>query len=76
MAKTGRPTMTNETGVRNNTVPSLVTTMLQNFDHLNFPYVIWISGSTDNIGTEYLCDPNTGVLYPTGLAFSNFMLTY
>lgn len=75
-AKTGRPLMTNETFARNNTVPSLITSMMQNYDQLDFPYVIWYSGEETQIGGNSLYNLNTGALYPTGLAFSNFNKYY
>jgi len=76
ITRTGKPVMTNETGQRNNTSPTLVTTMLQNFDQLNFPYALWINGG-DSVGeTQPLYNLNTGALYPNGVAFSNFMSIY
>jgi len=75
--RTGKPVMTNETGQRDNTSPSLVTSMLQLYDKLNFPYAIWYSGMPGDIaGAMPLYNTTTGVLQPNGTAFSTFNLTY
>ena len=73
--RTGRPVITNETGQRDNTNPDLVTSMLQLYDHLNFPYVIWFSGEGGR-GAQPLYDLGTGKLYPNGIAFATFMAAY
>lgn len=73
--RTGRPTITNETGQRDNTSPDLVTSMLQEYDQLKFPYMIWYSGEGGR-GAEPLYDINTGALYANGKAFSNYNASY
>jgi hypothetical protein len=75
-ARTGKPVMTNETGQRYNTNPDLVTSMLQEYDRLKFPYVLWYSGETIGGSSKSLYDLNTGALYDNGIAFSNFNGSY
>lgn len=74
-ARTGRPVMTNETTPRNNTNPELVTSILNQYDQLNFPYVIWYSND-GMAGGESLYNLKTGQLYPNGMAFSRFNANY
>lgn len=72
---TGKPIMSNETSVRNNTQPALVTALLQDYVDNNFPYAIW----WDNIdGNKYggipLNDGKTPfALRSTGQAFKDFI---
>jgi hypothetical protein len=70
-ARTGRPIMTNETGQRENTSASLVTSMLKRYDQLNFPYVVWYNGD-GSASAEPLYNLNTGSLYNNGVAFSDY----
>ena len=75
IARTGKQTMTNEIGQRNNTSPDLVNSVQTELDRLKFPYAIWFT--SDGIGyAEPLYDLKTGTLYPNGVAFSNFLETY
>lgn len=74
--RTGKPVMTNETGQRNNTNPSLVTSMLGKYDQLDFPYAIWFSGEDGKAGAMPLYDLGTGILYPNGAAFALFNFNY
>ena len=73
--RTGRIVITNETGQRDNTNPSLVTAMMTEYDRLKFPYVMWYSG-TGVSGAQPLYNMTTGALNPNGQAFSNFMAVY
>lgn len=73
--RTGRTVITNETGQRNNTNPQLVTGMLQEYDQLKFPYMVWFSGD-GNDGAQPLYDLNTGMLFNNGIAFSAYMIRY
>lgn len=75
MTRTGKPVMTNETGQRDNTSPDLVTSVLKEYDYLNFPYALWYSGD-GNSGAKPLHNLTTGALYSNGDAYSNFMATY
>lgn len=74
--RTGKPVMTNETGQRDNMNPNLVTSMLQKYDQVDFPYVIWYSGDQGVAGAKPLYDLKTGILYSNGTSFSNFNKTY
>lgn len=75
IARTGRPVITNETGQRHNNNPDLVTSMLQVYDRLKFPYAIWYSG-TGQGGCRPLHNLTTGALYINGIAYSNFVGSY
>lgn len=75
LARTGKPTMTNETGQRDNTNPFLVTAMLSEYDRLKFPYAIWYSGEGGS-GAQPLYNISSGVLALNGLAFAGFMAAY
>ncbi len=74
IARTGKPVMTNETTPRDNVSPDLVTSVLKEYDRLNFPYAIWFNN--DIGGSKPLYDLNTGALLNTGVAYSNFTGTY
>ncbi|CAN5178386.1 hypothetical protein BH11BAC6_BH11BAC6_08960 [soil metagenome] len=74
--RTGKPTMTNETGQRNNRTPGLVVTMLAEYDRLLFPYAIWFSDEDAQAGATSLYNMTTGVLGTNGLAFAAFMAAY
>jgi hypothetical protein len=75
IARTGIPVMTNETTPRNNTKPELVTSILNQYDQLNFPYVLWYSNDGES-GGEPLYDLKTGELYDNGISFSDFLQDY
>jgi hypothetical protein len=49
--------------------------MLQEYDQLKFPYMVWYS-SQGEAGSVPLYDLNSGVLHPNGTAFSNYNGTY
>jgi hypothetical protein len=75
IARTGKPVITNETGQRHNNNPALVTSMLQVYDRLKFPYAIWYSGTGEG-GCKPLHNLTTGALYLNGIAYSNFLRSY
>lgn len=75
--RTGKTVMTNETGQRDNTSAALVTSMLNLYDKLDFPYAIWYSGIPgDKAGAAGLFNYNTGSLDPNGTAFAAFNAAY
>jgi len=74
-SRTGRPVMTNETGQRNNTSASLVSSMMKKYDQLHFPYVVWYNGD-GTADAEALYNLNTGLLYNNGVAFSNYIANH
>lgn len=71
---TAVPVITNETGIRDNVQPSLVTAMLQEYEDLGFEYCIWFNGE----GSEGAKSLNQQVspysLLPNGEAYRDFML--
>ena len=70
---TGKPAMTNETAQKNLS-PSLVTSMLNEYNKTGIKYVIWYSGDGDNLVIPDSALHNTdGTLRLNGIAFSNFM---
>lgn len=75
LAETGLPTITNETGQRDNVQPVLVTNILTNFDGLNFPYVLWFDGVGAD-GAQPLNDQTFPyALMANGEAFRDFLVT-
>jgi hypothetical protein len=75
---TGKPIMCNETSIRGNKQPALVTALLQDFVDNKYPYVIWWD-NTD--GNQYNDSPlNDGAApfayRPNGLAFQQFMFSH
>lgn len=75
---TGKPIMANETSIRENSQPALVTSFLQDYVDNAYPYVIWWD-NTD--GNSYGDSPlNDGTppfaLRPNGEAFRDFMKAY
>lgn len=75
IARTGKPVITNETGQRYNSNPHLVTSMLQVYDNLRFPYAIWYSGTGEG-GCRPLHSLTTGALYLNGIAYSTYLESY
>lgn len=72
-AYTGKPCITNETGVRNNIQPLLITSVLIEFDQLSMEYVLWFDG-IGTLGAVPLNDQFFPYkLQPNGVAFKNYI---
>jgi len=68
-ASSGKPTITNETGMRNDSLPALVTSMVNDYLRLGTQYVIFFDGFDGTSGTYGLTDDNTGAVLPTGISW-------
>lgn len=64
---TGLLTFSNEVGIRNNTQPTLVTSFINNFIALGYPFVLYFDGdSADGTGSKALHQTGTTNLLATG----------
>lgn len=73
LAETGLPTMTNETGQRDNSQPDLVTNMLTEYVDLGFDYVVWFDGVGSGGATALQAQTSPFDLFANGIAFRDFV---
>ena len=69
----GKDIVTNETGEKNTTDPNVVVRVLDAWDKVNAPYVLWFSGDGDGGATSFF-NPD-GSMRSNGQAFKNYVTT-
>lgn len=73
LAETGLPTITNETGQRDNSQPDLVTNMLTEYVSLGFDYVVWFDGIGAGGALPLQEQTAPFALFDNGIAFRDFV---
>lgn len=74
-AYTGKPAISNETGIRDNTQPALVSAICNNYNALGMPIVVYFSGDGKAANAKPLTNPD-GTLNDCGKAFYSFVSTH